>query len=63
MNQLKAILKNWRTSALGILFFLSLLMWYLDKIDTNQLIAVMGFISGLGFFITKDNTVTGVPKK
>lgn len=63
MNQLKAIIKNWRTSMVGVVMFVAIAMWWTDKIETNEFIAVVSCIAGLGFFITKDNTVTGIPKQ
>lgn len=63
MNQIKAMLKNWRTSVIGAVILVAMIMWWTNKIETNDFLAVMGFISGLGFFISKDNTVTGAPGK
>ena len=63
MNQIKALLKNWRTSMLGVIVLVGVVLWSTDTIDTNEFIAVLGFMSGLGLFISKDSMVTGAPGK
>jgi hypothetical protein len=62
MNQIKAMLKNWRTSVIGIIILVAIALWAKRVIETEEFIMVLSFVSGLGFFISKDNTVTGIPK-
>ena len=45
MSVIKEMTHNWKTTVVGVILIVSMVMWWLDKIETNEFIAVMGVVS------------------
>ncbi|MBC8110775.1 MAG: hypothetical protein H7Y04_06925 [Verrucomicrobia bacterium] len=55
IKSLKFILTNWRTSLLGLLVVISMLLWFLRQVNTDDFLKVLGFCSAVGLFAMKDS--------
>jgi len=56
------ILKNWKTTASGLLILAMLGVYLLNKITTEQFLTATTFLIGVGFISSKDGDKTGVNK-
>lgn len=57
---MKNITRNWKTTLIGIAVLVSIVLYALREITTEQLVMVIGTASGVGFFASKDGDKTGV---
>ncbi|MBC7775310.1 MAG: hypothetical protein H7246_07720 [Phycisphaerae bacterium] len=48
------VLKNWRTSLLGMLVMLAILLWFFKQLTTDDFLKILGFCSAVGLFAQID---------
>lgn len=51
----KRLVIHWQSFMLSIIIFVSLYLWYLDKIDAHGFIAVLGSLMGVKLLFGKDD--------
>jgi len=54
------LIKNWKTSLVGLSIFTLVTLYVYKIIDTQQFITIFATLAGIGFFATKDGDKTGV---
>lgn len=50
------ITKDWKTNLFALVAMVVLGLYICDVINTEQLVAIQGFIIGMGFAVSKDST-------
>ena len=53
-------MKSWKTSLIGTVILILIVLYFFKLITTEQFVTVTGFLASLGFFASKDHNVTGV---
>ncbi len=56
------VVKNWKTTASGILIFVILGVYLLNKITIEQFMTATSFLVSVGFIASKDGDKTGINK-
>lgn len=55
-KELKAVLKNWKTTLTGVIMLVGLLMYWLGDINTTDFCSLIAAVGAAGLLISKDST-------